>query len=80
MQCQNVEIVSLFRIMFPEAVIERNEGKDKVIRSARVQLPSKKMLNRPISLLYPLECSSGNLEVKQQKNTATSSKRSKQTI
>ena len=44
-------------------VIELYESKDKVIRSARVQLPSKKMLNRPLSLLYPLECSSGNLEI-----------------
>ena len=44
-------------------VIELNEIKDKVIRSARVQLPSNKMLNRPHSLLYPLKCSSGDLEI-----------------
>ena len=31
-------------------VIEQNESKDNVIQSARVQLPSKKMLNLPLSL------------------------------
>ena len=44
-------------------VIKLNEIKDKVIRSARVQLPSNKMLNRPLSLLYSLEGSSGDLEI-----------------
>ena len=44
-------------------VIEQNESKDNVIQSARVQLPSKKMLNLPLSLLYLLECSSGDLEI-----------------
>ena len=44
-------------------VIELNESKDKFIRSARVQLPLKKMLNRHLRLLYPLECSSGDLEI-----------------
>ena len=44
-------------------VIELNDCKEKDIQSARVKLPSKKMLNRPLSLLYPLECSSGELEI-----------------
>ena len=44
-------------------LIELVESRDKVIRSARVQLPTKKVLNRPLSLLYPLECSSGDSEV-----------------
>ena len=56
-------------------VIELNESKDKAIRSARVQLPSKKMLNRPLSLLYPLECSSGDLNIH-----STSSQRSQTDI
>ena len=32
------------------------EGKDNVIRSAKVMLPSKRCLHRALKLLYPIEC------------------------
>ena len=37
-------------------LISSNDGK---IRAAKVLLPTKKVLNRPLNLLYPLECDSG---------------------
>ena len=37
-------------------LISSNDGK---IRGAKVLLPSKKVLNRPLTLLYQLECDSG---------------------
>ena len=37
-------------------LISSNDGK---IRAAKVLLPIKKVLNRPLNLLYPLECDSG---------------------
>ena len=37
-------------------LISSNDGK---IRAAKVLLPTKKVLNRPLNLLYPLECYSG---------------------
>ena len=39
-------------------VNEMITSKDGQIRSAKVTLPSKNILTRPINLLYPLECSS----------------------
>ena len=44
-------------------IIELNESKDKVIRSAKVKLSSQKVLNRPLSLLYPIECDSAESEI-----------------
>ena len=37
-------------------LISSNDGK---IRAPKVLLPTKKVLNRPLNLLYPLECDSG---------------------
>ena len=37
-------------------LISSSDGK---IRAAKVLLPTKKVLNRPLNLLYPLECDSG---------------------
>ena len=37
-------------------LISSNDGK---IRAAKILLPTKKVLNRPLNLLYPLECDSG---------------------
>lgn len=44
-------------------LIKSNDGE---IRSARVLLPSRKTLNRPIALLYPLECTPVEEETSQQ--------------
>uniref|UniRef100_A0A914V113 Integrase catalytic domain-containing protein n=1 Tax=Plectus sambesii TaxID=2011161 RepID=A0A914V113_9BILA len=40
-------------------IIELKEGKNKAVRSAKVQLANKSIINRPINLLYPLELSEG---------------------
>ncbi len=36
-------------------IMEINISKDKEIRSAKVKLPSKRLVSRPINPLYPLE-------------------------
>ena len=35
---------------------ELNNSKDGQIRSAKVLLPSKKIIGRPLNVLYPIEC------------------------
>ncbi len=39
-------------------IVDLPVSKDGQVRSAKVQLPSKKTLNRPMNLLIPLECAS----------------------
>jgi hypothetical protein len=38
-------------------IVELVVSRDKQVRSAKVKLPSEKVLGRPVNLLYPLECS-----------------------
>ena len=38
-------------------ICELRTSQDGQIRSGRVLLPNKKTLNRPLNLLYPIECS-----------------------
>ena len=40
-------------------ITELISSNDEKIRPAKVLLPTKKVLNRPLNLLYPLECDSG---------------------
>ena len=54
-------------------ITELTRSTDHQIRSAKVLLPSKKMIGRPLNLLYPIECSeegSGKTE-DEQKTTDT---------
>ena len=38
-------------------ITELIRSRDQQVRSAKVLLPSKKMIGRPLNLLYPIECS-----------------------
>ena len=41
-------------------LIELLKGSDQQVRSAKVLLPTKKVISRPLNLLYPVECSEEN--------------------
>ena len=41
-------------------LIELLKGSDQQVRSAKVLLPTKKVIDRPLNLLYPVECSEEN--------------------
>ena len=50
-------------------ICELRTSQDGQIRSGRVLLPNKKTLNRPLNLLYPIECSK-ETETKDRENTS----------
>ena len=50
-------------------ICELRTSQDGQIRSGRVLLPNKKTLNRPLNLLYPIECSK-EAETKDRENAS----------
>lgn len=62
---------SLPRGSWKLAVVQRCiESKDGQIRFAEVILPSKRVLIRPLNLIYPLECSKGELDRNKEINSS----------
>lgn len=37
-------------------ISELIRGRDQLVRSAKVRMPSKKLLTRALNMLYPIEC------------------------
>ena len=42
-------------------IIELIKSNDGIIRAAKIALPTKNVINRPLNLLYPLECEEDQL-------------------
>ena len=50
-------------------IMDLTISRDGQIRSAKVLLPSKKIIGRPLSLLYPIECQVKDTDTNQQRGT-----------
>ena len=54
-------------------------SRDGQIRSAKVLLPSKKIIGRPLSLLYPIECKVKDTDTNQLEVTRQNTLRNQRT-